>query len=212
MSGFSRYVRLYSGNRKTTLPSTKESDMKLHHSLATTLAVTVTASVLLAGGTTAISARDNAGVRRMEPRTVQKRNNTPSRQKQYSQQAVRKQSPKVVSRANTSKRYDRKFVRELPRGYRTIHTGGHQYYSHNGVYYTRYNHGFTVVSAPRINRLPRHARRVNVNRTIYYVYDNVYYRPRGGYYEVCEIPHYRSSLEFNAGPVRVVLTDHDCSY
>ncbi len=212
MSAFPVCDRLYSGNRITLPPLTKEFDMKLHHSLSTTLAATVTASVLLAGIATSTTARDRDGVRRIESRTVQKRNNTPSRQKQYSRRTVRKQSPKVIGRTNTFKRYDRKFVKKLPRGYRTIHTGGHRYYSHNGVYYTRYNHGFTVVSAPRIKRLPRYARRVNVNRTVYYVYDNVYYLPRGGYYEVCEIPHYRSSIEFNAGPVRVVLTDHDRCY
>lgn len=182
--------------------------MKQRPALNRTLIATTIASLFLAGALTTTSARDRDGVRRMEPRSGHQRSDSPRRQARLSKKnTIRHASQRraKIRRHATPHRV----VSHLPRGYRRITTGGCHYYHHNGVYYTRYHNGYRIVTAPRIARLPRHARRVRVNRTVYYVSDNVYYRPCNGYYEVCEAPRYHSSVELNAGPVRIVLTDYD---
>ncbi len=101
-------------------------------------------------------------------------------------------------------------VRSLPHGYRTIRTPGRHYYCHGGVYYARHSHGYEIVKAPRFHHLPRNARRIVVNRGVYYVCDDVYYRPCDGWYEVCERPVVvEKSIVFDAGPLRIVLSDRD---
>ena len=186
--------------------------MKLHPSLNRTMIATIAASVFLSGALAAASARDRDGVRRMEPRTRQQQNEKRGKPSRNQKNTVNRRSNKRTTVAK-HRRSTTRAVAVLPRGYRSFKSGGHQYYHHNGVYYTRYQNGYRMVSAPRITRLPRFARRVRVNRTVYYVYDNVYYLPCNGYYEVCAAPYYSNSIEFNAGPVRIVLTDHDhCHY
>ena len=180
--------------------------MKLHHFNQVVIA-SLTASVLLAGYTATVSARDRDDIRRMESRTVQ--NRTPRQKQTPAPRMYKKNYSNNRDRNNIYRKRDSRVVRVLPRGYRTFKIDGRYYYSHNGSYYTRCDHGYRIVSTPRICRLPPHARRVCVNRTIYYVCDNVYYIPRAGYYEVCEAPVVRSSIEFSAGPVKIVLSDYD---
>ena len=184
--------------------------MKLHLSLNRSTVATITASVLLTGLAASSTARDRNDVRRMEPRTEQKRVEDARRVQSPAPKADKKKQTGRNINTQASRQPVQKVITVLPRGYRTIATGGKNYYYHNGVYYLRDTRGYKIVSAPRIVRLPRHTRRVVVNRTVYYVDDNLYYYPRDGYYEVCEAPHVHSSIEFTAGPVRVVLTDSDC--
>ena len=178
--------------------------MKQYRTFSRMMAVALTASVLFAG--TAATARDRDGVRRMKPKSDQRRSDT-RRTPAPVVRTNRSVKPVPVAKTVVHHKPAPKVIHVLPRGYRTIRTVDRHYYYHNGVYYTRYGNGYEIISAPRFRHLPRHARRVVVNRVVYYVCDDVYYRPYNSYYEICEAPSVRSSIEFNAGPVKILLTD-----
>jgi hypothetical protein len=133
-------------------------------------------------------------------------------------------------------KHQRPIIHALPAGYRTFHHGNREYFYHRGVCYNRYDNGYMMVEAPRFYYLPQHARQIIVNSVVYFVCDDIYYHSCGDYYEVCEAPvvieqrpvvvyesrqeppppvvvceprhepQIRSSVEINAGPVTVVLS------
>ncbi|MBN1577611.1 MAG: hypothetical protein JW913_13715 [Chitinispirillaceae bacterium] len=177
--------------------------MKLHHVTNGMMVMALTASVLFSGAVATTASDRDGGQRRGEPRNEQRdQKNQRSPSSRRGSQARTVYQNKAVVHAPSQR-----IIHVLPAGYRTIRTGDHSYYYYKGVFYNRNPHGYVIVGAPRFHRLPQHARRVVVNRIVYYVCDDVYYCSRGGYYEICEVPHVEHSIEFKAGPVRIVLTD-----
>ncbi len=206
--------------------------MQLHHITNRAMITVVTAGLLLSGVISTVTARDRDGQRRIEPRDQNQRIEPRNEQRDQHQRVEQRGGQRDQHQPNyrhdnrqgnyqnhssqvktVIHRPSERIFHSLPAGYRTIRTGDRDYYYHQGVFYNRYNHGYEIVQAPRFYYLPHHARRVIVNRATYFVCDDIYYVPRGGYYEICEPPHFvESSIEFNAGPVKIILTDSDRCY
>ena len=176
--------------------------MKLHQLPNGLMVSALTAAILVAGAAGTVTARDRDGHKGREARIERHdrpNNHTVNRRVQQRGPAYRN---RVTVRAKSHR-----IIHALPSGYRTIHTPGHRYYYHHGVFYSRHPHGYEIVTAPRFYHLPPHARRIVVNRAVYYVCDDVYYSWHDGYYVICETPRIHSSIIFGAGPLRIVLTD-----
>ena len=186
--------------------------MKLHYRLNRMMVAGLTATLLLTGSISTSMARDRGRHRRIEPKKEQHDQRKHDHRPSY---RGKKHHRKHHHKNHTIHRtHQTRVVRSLPRGCRTFKAGHRRYYYHRGHYYRRHHHhGYEIVRAPRFRHLPRHARRVVYNRHVYYICDDIYYCYRGGYYEICEAPYVvQKSIEFDAGPIRIILSDSDYYY
>lgn len=188
--------------------------MRTHRNATTLLAAVFTSAIVVSGALCGASAQHR--IERVQ-HNDQSYNNG-HHQKEYRQHASNHQQ--FAPRPAEYRHYSRPgshYVHALPAGHKYYRHGGNHYYYHQGVYYTRSGCGYQVIERPRFYHLPSHARRIVVNNVIYFSCDNVYYRSCGDYYEICEEPvvvcepvrssHVQSSIEINAGPVTVVLSE-----
>lgn len=196
--------------------------MKMNRFSSSMITAALAASVLFTGTVSTASAGDRDGQRRNNEQRQDQRHHQDQRHqndRSYHQERSRNNGHHEIHRVHEP---SRRIVHALPQGYRSIRHGDRHYYYHKGVYYNRYNNGYEIVAAPRFYQLPHHARQIVINRTVYFVCDNVYYHSCGDYYEVCETPvvervvvcepiprrHSSSSIAIDAGPVRIVFSDH----
>jgi hypothetical protein len=146
----------------------------------------LTAGLLLSGGGLALAERDRPE-KRHETRfeTRQEERGERHRGDRYERRGDGRHDGRDRDRREVT------VVRELPRGYRTVHVGRDDYYVHDHRYYRRHRDGFVLVRPPAgaiFATLPIGNVRVTIGGSTLFTCDDVYYRPTRGGYVVVEPP------------------------